>query len=561
MPKKPSTPPPGPDEPRYFTVCHPYPLNANWELAVDQISCARWIAGVIGPQYVLALMYKPSARGMVLIEVDRTFQDTHLLLGEHRWKEILTKPTHEQKERHSRIFHSTYSSNRDAQKDGWKRLQVRDKWFKDYKFQSGNDFRHPYPQTHWCPLPPEDRTDKPMCRPLPTAAKPPPVVPAPPVVGSSVWHQERATPNPNSHTAALRGTWAARGRGSAPPAVTTRSTSTANPAPANSGRAWNGTPTQVVKSVSTNSASPANTTSGIPNPLNRDAGAWGKGEAPFPPMSAPTTSSAAADKKAAWGSSSPKVAWGAPNSKVKSAAATTTEVSNIKITTKPSNKLEPSINIASVSPSSLPPLDPSGSSGSSSSSKFSWADDVASQEEELEIARRDNVVINLSGANAAFGHNSLDELMGDDSEDEFLLPATAVGIAAPSAPTYPKPADGTVENLWAGYDDDDEAAEEFVCPIHGPNPKLCKKGICKERSDYEKKKIRKEKEQQKAQGNDKKSKGSNSKNRSSSHRNWRQSNSRSRSHSDNRNTSTARNDTPLSPGVSTVEEIEGSVWD
>jgi hypothetical protein len=34
--------------------------------------------------------------------------------------------------------------------------------------------KYPYPGTHWCPTPPEDKTNKPLCRPLPVAVKPPP---------------------------------------------------------------------------------------------------------------------------------------------------------------------------------------------------------------------------------------------------------------------------------------------------------------------------------------------------------------------------------------------------
>lgn len=32
----------------------------------------------------------------------------------------------------------------------------------------------PYPATAWCGIPPEDKTNKPLCRPLPVATKPPP---------------------------------------------------------------------------------------------------------------------------------------------------------------------------------------------------------------------------------------------------------------------------------------------------------------------------------------------------------------------------------------------------
>ena len=55
---------------------------------------------------------------MVLIEVDRSFKDHQVLLGQHQWHEILAAPSAEQKERFSQVFYSTYSSNRNAQKDG-----------------------------------------------------------------------------------------------------------------------------------------------------------------------------------------------------------------------------------------------------------------------------------------------------------------------------------------------------------------------------------------------------------------------------------------------------------
>jgi hypothetical protein len=35
-------------------------------------------------------------------------------------------------------------------------------------------FKQPYPQTHWCPTPVEDQTNKPLCRPLPVDRMPPP---------------------------------------------------------------------------------------------------------------------------------------------------------------------------------------------------------------------------------------------------------------------------------------------------------------------------------------------------------------------------------------------------
>lgn len=46
-------------------------------------------------------------------------------------------------------------------------------WYISNFFASRN-FKQPYPDTHWCAVPVEDRTGKPLCRPLPLEAKSPP---------------------------------------------------------------------------------------------------------------------------------------------------------------------------------------------------------------------------------------------------------------------------------------------------------------------------------------------------------------------------------------------------
>ncbi|KAJ7073160.1 hypothetical protein C8F01DRAFT_1106317 [Mycena amicta] len=223
MPKRIPTPEPGDDEPKYYTVVQPYPLNANWELPHDYITCGRWVASCIGsPDPLFALFYKPSARGQVLLEVNRDYVSPERLLGEHRWSEFLRKPTAEEAGRVTQIFYSTYSNGRAAQKDGWKRINVADSWFKNWSPENPV-ISHPYPPTQWCPLPPEDKTNKPMCRPLPVALKPPPQkasAPPPVVPGSSAWHNKK-TAEPTHTPAILRGAWAAKqagmGRGAAQP--------------------------------------------------------------------------------------------------------------------------------------------------------------------------------------------------------------------------------------------------------------------------------------------------------------------------------------------------------
>ncbi|KAJ7076664.1 hypothetical protein B0H15DRAFT_925112 [Mycena belliarum] len=227
MPKRIPTPEPGDDEPKYFTVVQPYPLNANWELPHDYITFGRWIAGCIGPEPFFALFYKPSARGQVLLEINRDYPHPERLLGEHRWSEFLKKPSVEEAGRVSQIFYCVYSTGRQAQKDGWKRINVADSWFKNWTPENPI-IQHPYPPTSWCPLPAEDRTNKPMCRPLPVSVKPPPPVKAapPPIVpGSATWVKQRDAPPPTNTPAALRGAWAAtRGSGRTNASATTRNT-------------------------------------------------------------------------------------------------------------------------------------------------------------------------------------------------------------------------------------------------------------------------------------------------------------------------------------------------
>lgn len=55
---------------------------------------------------------------MVLIEVDKKYPHNERLLGEHKWKEFLKNPTDEEKDRVTQIFHSLYTTGREAQKDG-----------------------------------------------------------------------------------------------------------------------------------------------------------------------------------------------------------------------------------------------------------------------------------------------------------------------------------------------------------------------------------------------------------------------------------------------------------
>lgn len=60
MTRRNPTPPPPDDEPRYLTVVHPYPLNANLEVHGDRRTLALWLACCTGKDVLLAMFHKPT---------------------------------------------------------------------------------------------------------------------------------------------------------------------------------------------------------------------------------------------------------------------------------------------------------------------------------------------------------------------------------------------------------------------------------------------------------------------------------------------------------------------
>ncbi|KII95466.1 hypothetical protein PLICRDRAFT_170114 [Plicaturopsis crispa FD-325 SS-3] len=206
MPKRIATPPPGDDEPKFLTVVHPYPLNANWELPLDRKEFVFWLSCCIGKDSFFAFHYKPSAPSMVVIEIERDFPRFKDLLGEHRWSEFLKTPSKEEQGKVSRIYYCRLDTGRNVQKNGWKKIHIDEAWFNDWS-PLNKKIAYPYPKTHYCALPAEDKTNAPICRPLPVADFPPPAktTARPPVVGSQDWIGQKVAPP--------RGAWA---KGSAP---------------------------------------------------------------------------------------------------------------------------------------------------------------------------------------------------------------------------------------------------------------------------------------------------------------------------------------------------------
>ncbi|KAJ6493281.1 hypothetical protein C8R45DRAFT_989296 [Mycena sanguinolenta] len=455
MPKRIPTPEPGDDEPKYYTVVQPYPLHANWELPHDYITCGRWIAGCIGPDTLpfTAILYKPSARGQIIIEIDRNYPEPERLLGEHRWSEFLKKPNAEEQGRVSQIFYSTYATGRQAQKDGWKRINVADSWFTNWN-PVNPVIAHPYPATVWCPLPPEDKTNKPMCRPLPVSVKPPPATksaPPPPVVpGSASWAQQKAAP-PTNTPAAMRGAWAAKA-----------ATSAANAQVNNKGTGANG------------NKGNANGNKGGAG----KGGANGNGKKTIP-----------ANSTAPWH------------------IATAPRSSNT-VAAKP---VSPAAS-APAFPPGLPPLAPPGLTRGGSTSTASTASTASA-----DALAADFVAIAISPSMEANLYGAVPDTSPDPGAyvaEWEKMPVADVDALWPGAyssytstPLDYTPSE-TVENLWgeeAAIDNSKVNAKppnDIVCTVHGI---ICKKGICSERAKLVREKERaeklaKEREEREAKG-------------------------------------------------------------
>ncbi|KAK0198788.1 hypothetical protein F5146DRAFT_1020976 [Armillaria mellea] len=155
----------------YFTVSKPYPLHFEWDQDKDIIKHVRWIAACIDSQeQFYAFHYKPSAPSMIIIEIEKNCsKKKETLLGEHRWKEFLLTPSEEEREFISQIFPCLHSAPLELRNDGWHRVSIRGVWFKGWSPARCKDMMYPYPTTHHCNPPIEDRTNRALCRPLPNS--------------------------------------------------------------------------------------------------------------------------------------------------------------------------------------------------------------------------------------------------------------------------------------------------------------------------------------------------------------------------------------------------------
>jgi hypothetical protein len=152
---------------------------------------------------------------MVIVEIRRDYDGFAKVLGEHRWSEFLRDPSEEEVSKSTKVFYCRYTTGREVTKvgecqtpfpcirctpvnhsvsrlegDSRQGILVR-RMVAPKQVCSVSDMSSPfscvyisrivfpYPQTHYCDLPVEDKTNEPLCRPLPvqllSAPKPPPV--------------------------------------------------------------------------------------------------------------------------------------------------------------------------------------------------------------------------------------------------------------------------------------------------------------------------------------------------------------------------------------------------
>ncbi|KAM6503188.1 hypothetical protein JOM56_000131 [Amanita muscaria] len=106
------------EEAKYYTCWSPYPNNPDFELSEHYIQFSRWIANILEDSNALHSLYYKPKHGMVVFAVDKSYRRTERLLGEHRWSEFLKKPKNGEQTLVSKIFYSTFSTDREVQKDG-----------------------------------------------------------------------------------------------------------------------------------------------------------------------------------------------------------------------------------------------------------------------------------------------------------------------------------------------------------------------------------------------------------------------------------------------------------
>ncbi|KAN0137854.1 hypothetical protein V8E53_004338 [Lactarius tabidus] len=465
--KRDKTPPPPPDEPKYLTIVHPYPLNANLELHADRRTLALWLACCTGKDVLLAMFHKPASRGMVVIEVHRDFDSFDRLLGLHTWSEFLQKPCKEQIDKVSKCSVALLTQV----VAGWKRVNIEDRWFNGWT-ANNSIIRHPYPKTSQCDLPSEAQTGAPMCRPLPQESFPVPP-PAPPV-GSAGWLAVRnanpsAIPAPSttrkartavpSDTASMTSASSRGARSFLPPP------SASSPAPssvmanyrAKNDVAWKHRPHSIASVASA-------TTSRAPNTVASASVLSARGPPRPPPGLDPRSTT---------------------QSRTIERFDLSEDVERHELDQRnnpPARSLAPSLSLSS-NPAQRPPYDPDGPVEPSREYEYTEED----QPRYSIFAAMSDIFENdlyLAPPSTGSGRGGTRPPGIDDPDYD---PGNAPAEAAEPAIGQPGAVDPAAP--WAEYDalrleppTKVRKKGQWTCPQHGP---LCNPGICKERARFE----------------------------------------------------------------------------
>lgn len=148
-------PSPDPDAVQYLSIYYPFPLYVNFEEEKERPLCARWLACFIDRENLHAIFYKPSSENTIIIEIRDGLSDMKMrkILGLHDWDEVFV--TYDKKEgiTNSKVFYSTFGSREEVKNDGWKIVEVQDKWFERFDPTRGSKVKYPYPATTFCELP------------------------------------------------------------------------------------------------------------------------------------------------------------------------------------------------------------------------------------------------------------------------------------------------------------------------------------------------------------------------------------------------------------------------
>ncbi|KAH9935127.1 uncharacterized protein BXZ73DRAFT_28673, partial [Epithele typhae] len=158
-------PPPSTSDSAFFAVFNPYPCQPQGTLA-DKKTFARWLACIVGAENLISFWYKPSSSNIVLVETTRDGFDQRLLLGQHKWGELLKDASMEEKTQATCVYQCTKNNTWDLDKARWMRTDFSTAWFN--KWSPERDYRvvFPYPPSTFCKPPTENVTAVAICRPL-----------------------------------------------------------------------------------------------------------------------------------------------------------------------------------------------------------------------------------------------------------------------------------------------------------------------------------------------------------------------------------------------------------